>query len=146
MDIPQGTIVALVDGDGGPHADIEVEVAAACPRCARGRGCGAGIFGAGGRTRQIRVPIDKSQQLETGDRVRLCLAADNVLRAAILVYGVPLLGALIGVIGSYALALGDAGTALAAIAGLTAGALASRRRLRRESCLRRFTPSIRRLT
>ena len=79
------------------------------------------------------------------DIVEISLAPNNLLRAALIVYGIPMLGALAGAMMAYAASLGDAGAAMAALLGLGIGLVISRWRLRQASCLQRFTPTIERL-
>ena len=141
METPTGTIVSLADRAGELRAIIEVDAAVACPRCAAGKGCGAGILGAGRGTRRVEAVIDSGLHLGEGDRVQLTLAPDSVLRASIIVYGFPLLGAIVAAAVAYSLSLGDLGAALAALAGIGAGMLFGRRRLRRKQCLREFMPT-----
>ena len=66
----------------------------------------------------------------------------NVLRAAILVYGYPLAGAVLAAICAYAAGLSDLLAAAAALLGLAAGMLLARARLRNERCLRDFMPMV----
>lgn len=80
-----------------------------------------------------------------GDMVEISLAPDNLLRAALIVYGIPMLGALAGAMMAYAASLGDASAAVAALLGLGLGLVISRWRVRQASCLQRFTPTIERL-
>ena len=142
METPTGTIVSITDRGGDVRAVIEVDVAAACPRCAAGKGCGAGILGAGRGIRQVEVVIDPGSHLSEGDQVQLTLAPDSILRASVIVYGVPLLGAVAGAAAAYGLSLGDLGAAIATLAGLGAGLMFSRRHLNRSDCLREFTPTV----
>ncbi len=116
--------MSLVDRADGARAIVDIEVAAACPRCAAGKGCGAGLI--------------------SNDLVEIALAPDNLLRAAAIVYGLPMLGAVAAAALAYVLSLGDAAAAVAALAGLSAGFAIGRWRLRRISCLRRFVPSVQR--
>ena len=141
METPTGTVVSLTERAGDLCAVIEVDAAAACPRCAAGKGCGAGILGASRAARRVEAVIDSGMHLGEGDRVQLTLAPASVLRAAIVVYGFPLLGALAAAALAYGLSLGDLGAALAALAGIGAGMLVGRRRLRRTQCLREFLPT-----
>jgi len=124
------------------HATIDVDVSTACPRCASGKGCGAGILAAGRGARRIQVLVDPGLGLIEGDVVDLNLAPQNILRAAIIVYGLPMLGAMVGAAIAYAFVLGDAGAAVAALVGLACGVLIGRWRLRRTSCLQQFVPTI----
>lgn len=142
MDTPTGTIVSIVDRAGELRAVIEVDVAAVCSRCAEGKGCGAGILGAGRGIKRVEIVIDPGFQLSEGDQVQLTLAPDSILRASIIVYGIPLLGAVVGAAAAYGLSFGDLGAAIAALAGLGAGLLFSRRRLNRAACQREFVPTM----
>ena len=44
MENPTGRVVSLVDKRSGARAVVEVDAASACPRCAAGKGCGAGLL------------------------------------------------------------------------------------------------------
>ena len=142
MKNPQGTIVEFIRDAGGARAIVEVETAAACARCASGRGCGAGIMSGRAGSTRIEVSIAPGLELAEGDVVDIELAPGNILRAALLVYGLPLAGAIFGAALAFLNALGDGGAAALAIAGLFAGALVSRSRLESASCLARFTPAV----
>ena len=144
MNNPTGRVVSLVDDRGGARAVVEVDGAPACPRCAAGKGCGAGLLPTGG-PRRFEADIREGFDARVDDRVEVTLAPRNLLRAAVIVYGVPLAGGLGGAAAAYAFALGDAGAALAALFGLAAGLAASRWRLGQAACLRDFTPMIERL-
>jgi len=124
------------------RAVVGIDVAAACPRCAAGKGCGAGLLADAGRQRQVEATVIEGLQLHEGDLVEVALAPDNLLRAALIVYGLPMAGAILAALLAYALSLGDVGAAAAALAGLTLGLLLGRWRLRREACLSRFVPVI----
>lgn len=142
MTHPQGTIIEIIRDGRGARAIVDVRAEAVCARCAAGRGCGAGVFGARRGTRRLEISVDKALELVAGDTVSIELAPGNVLGAALVVYGLPLAGAATAALLAYALGLGDAGAALLALGGLCAGALAGRRRLRRAGCLARFTPTL----
>ena len=142
MNEPQGRILDLIRDGDGVRALIEVEAEAVCPRCAEGRGCGAGILSGAGRVRRVEARIPRGLDVVVGDIVRVVLAPEQMFRAAMIVYGIPLAGAALGALGAYQLGLGDAGAALLALAGLAAGLSIGKSRLRRRDCLARFTPSI----
>jgi positive regulator of sigma E activity len=144
MDNPTGRVVSLVDKRRGARAVVEVDVAAACPRCAAGKGCGAGLLQPGGR-RQIEVMVPDGVHPRVNDRVEVSLAPRNLLQAAVTVYGFPLTGGLAGAAFAYAFVLGDTAAAVAALLGVAAGFAAGRWRLRQGACLGRFTPTIERL-
>jgi sigma-E factor negative regulatory protein RseC len=142
MNDPQGTIVEIVRDGRGVTAIVDVETDAVCARCASGRGCGAGIFAAKGGNRRLEVAVSESLGLTPGDVVAVRLAPGNVLLAALIVYGLPLAGAAAAAALAYAASLGDAAAALMALLGLVSGALIGRRRLRDDTCLARFTPTV----
>ena len=133
-----------MDGTG-QRAVVAVTDMPVCARCAAGRGCGAGLLSAGNRSRRIEAIIAPGLEARVDDQVELLMEPDNLLRAASLVYGFPMVGAIAGASTAYALSLGDAGAALMALAGLTLGLLISRWRLRQSACIQQFTPRIERL-
>ena len=142
MENPKGKILSLVDGVDGVRAVVSVDVAASCPRCAAGKGCGAGLFSSSDSLRQVEASVPPGVDVSVDDVVEVTLAPNNLLQASVLVYGLPLLGAILAAAIAYALTLGDAAAATAAIAGLGLGLIAGRWRLRQTSCLRRFIPSV----
>ena len=142
MQNPKGKVVSLVDGNDGQLAVVTVDVAAACPRCAAGKGCGAGLLAAGGAERQVEASIPAGLEIAADDNVEISLAPDNLLQAALIVYGLPMLGAVAAAAVAYTLSLGDAAAALAALLGLAAGLALGRWRLRQTECLQRFVPAI----
>lgn len=146
MDNPKGRVVSLVDSADGVRAIVNVDVAVACPRCAAGKGCGAGLLTGSGGDRQVEATIRSGLDIAENDVVEISLAPDNLLRAAVIVYGLPMFGAVAAAAIAYVLSLGDAAAAVAALSGLGLGLAVSRWRLRRTACLRRFIPSVERLS
>ena len=142
MDTPQGRILAIDRSVSPPRATVEVLTEVRCARCMAGKGCGAALLGAGQRRRRFSVLLDDRAALGEGDRVAVELAPENVLHAAVLVYGWPLGGAVAGAAVAYLYGAGDAGAALSALAGIAAGVALARARLARSECLRRFTPVV----
>lgn len=142
MDNPQGRIQSLSGSERDVRAIVGIDVAVACPRCASGKGCGAGLFADSGRERRVEATVRPGLQLAEGDLVEVVLAPHNLLRAALIVYGLPMAGAIVGAALAYALALGDIAAASAALAGLALGLLLGRRRLRQHDCLSRFVPTV----
>lgn len=80
--------------------------------------------------------------MHEGDQVRIELAPSNLLRASMIVYGLPLSGAVLGAALAYLAGLGELFAATAALGGIFAGLMVARMRLRRSGCLREFTPTI----
>ncbi|MDH3532210.1 MAG: SoxR reducing system RseC family protein [Gammaproteobacteria bacterium] len=144
MDNPQGRVQSLRNDESGTLAVVSIDVAAVCPRCAAGKGCGAGIAGSAGHPRQVEALVPPGLDIREGDLVEVTLAPNRLLRAALIVYGLPLAGAVAAATLAYALALGDVAAAVAALAGVLAGLQIGRWRLGRDSCLSRFVPTIHR--
>jgi sigma-E factor negative regulatory protein RseC len=140
MDSPVGKIVSIVDG----KATVEVERKAACPRCAAGKGCGAGLLSGSTRPALLEVSVSAHQQFSEGDEVRLSLEPSHLLQATMLVYGLPLAGtALMLIVGwSIMKPLSDPEAIAFAVAGLAAGLIAGRWQLSRRDCLKHFVPKI----
>jgi sigma-E factor negative regulatory protein RseC len=141
MDTPRGRVVEVVRSGTAILAEVEVDGASTCARCAAGKGCGAGLV-SGGRTRRVQALVLDGVELKAGDEVRIELSGSNLLRASGLVYGLPLAGAVTLAGLAYWLQPGDVAAAIMAILGLAAGWLAARRRLANAACLRDFTPTI----
>lgn len=139
---PSGIIQSLVSDARGKRAVVEVDVNVACPRCAAGKGCGAGLLAGSNRLRRVEVSYSEDLNLAEGDNVEIALTPNNLLRAALTVYGLPMLGAVAGAGLAYVMSLGDAAAAMAAILGLIGGLLVGRWRLRQAACLESFMPSI----
>lgn len=140
MNSAEGQIRSFVEGNFGIRAIIDVDVAAACPRCASGKGCGAALFTES--SRQVEASIPPEMSLLVGDFVEVSLSSDNLLRAALIVYGVPLISALLPVALAYALSFSDVAASLAALAGLLFGVTIARRWVESDRCLQRFMPTI----
>jgi positive regulator of sigma E activity len=142
MDTPRGRILSIERDAAPPRAVVEVARSLGCARCAAGKGCGAALAGPDAQPRRIEVHLAAGLDLDEGDEVCIELAPHNVLRAAMIVYGLPLGGAVTGAAVAYLAGAGDPGAACAALVGLGAGLVAGRYRLRQSSCLEHFTPVI----
>ena len=127
---------------GKSQAVVEVESMPVCERCESGKGCGAGLLGRQPDNRRVTAAIAENLQVRNGDCVSIVLEPQHVLRAAIIVYGYPLAGAVTAAFGAYLLGLGDIAAALAALLGLLTGMLIARGRLQNAQCLRDFTPVV----
>lgn len=112
--------VLEVEGD---WAWVACRRQAECARCAEGRGCGGGVLARllGDRLHKIRAATG-SVAVSPGDQVLIGLGEDVVLRAAAIVYLLPLLLALAGAAAATALTGGGDFTALVGAAlGLALG-------------------------
>jgi sigma-E factor negative regulatory protein RseC len=142
MDNPHGRIIELIPDAEPPRAVIEVVSAMQCPRCAAGKGCGAGLLGGDERPRRVDALIPGDLEVRDGDMVWLDLSSQDLLHAAIAAYGAPLAGILVMASGAYVAALSDLQAILVTLLGGFTGAVAGRVYLRRRRCLRRMTPRV----
>ncbi len=125
----QATVVAVE----GETAWVTAPRRPACARCARGGGCGAGLWARALGLRQARVPVDNPIGARVGEQVVVGLEEAALLRGSALLYLVPL-GALLtgGVVGQ---GFGEEVGALAGGAAGLAAALAWLRRRGRQLAL-----------
>ena len=138
MEKARGRITAIHDD----HVTVEVNSASFCSRCSTGKGCGAGLLGADRGPRQVDVPRYDDTRFREGDEVMLELEPKSVLHAALIVYGMPLVGvALVGALATF-LGWSDGRTVLVMMAAVIIAVAIGRTRLRRSNCLKQFTPMI----
>jgi sigma-E factor negative regulatory protein RseC len=142
MQNPQGHVVSVHSDDSGSRAIVEVDSQVVCERCESGKGCGAGLLGRDSGDKHVEAVVAENLAVETGDLVSIVLTPRNILRAAVIVYGYPLFGAVSAAAIVYGVGLGDASGAIAALLGLVSGVLLARHRLRNNRCLRDFTPTV----
>ena len=138
-----GTIISLTPVTSGRTAAIDIDGGAVCSRCASGKGCGAGLFGAGSGQRRLDATLPAGAEWQVGDRVSIELQPKNMLAAAAIVYGWPLLGAVGGAAVAYQQQAGDSVAAVAALTGLGLGLWLAQRKLAKSACLQQFSPLIR---
>jgi len=142
MDNPRGRVIAVTGFAAAPHALVEVDASINCARCAEGKGCGAGLLGRSSGSRRVEALIAVGLAVGEGDEVRIELAPSNLLQASMIVYGLPLSGAVLGAALAYFSGLGELHAAMAALGGIFAGLTVARLRLQRATCLRQFTPTV----
>lgn len=127
--------------------DIVTVVVAApvtCRRCASGKGCGAGLLATDQDSKQIDIRIPAGMVLHLGEHVRLAMAPADLLRAAFLAYGLPLVSmlALVGAAAILGDELSDLTGVILATVGLAAGFIAGRRILERDAVCDQLVPYI----
>ncbi|MGB5625274.1 MAG: SoxR reducing system RseC family protein [Woeseiaceae bacterium] len=142
MEHPRGRIISVQHSELPPYALVEVDTMVQCARCAAGKGCGAGLLGGTTGSRRVEALIGAGLTVSEGDEVRIELEPRNLLQASLIVYGVPLVSAIVAAALAYSADLGDLDAALAALGGIVAGLLFVRFRLRKANCLRQFTPTV----
>ncbi len=122
--------VGVVVGLAGEWAEVETRRTSACGGCAAREGCGASalaqVFGARPSVVRAANPI----LALPGERVVVGLPEGAFLRAAAVLYLLPLLGLLIGALAGQT-AAGERGAVLGGLTGLTGGLVGVRRLSRR---------------
>jgi len=142
MENPRGRIISVKHSEPTPYALVEVDATVQCARCAAGKGCGAGLLGGSSGSRRIEALIGAGLAVSEGDEVRIELEPRNLLRASLIVYGVPLVSAVTAAALAYWADLRDLDAALAALGGIVFGLFLARFRLGKSDCLRQFTPTV----
>lgn len=137
-----GRVTAIKTAGSPSSAEVEVRGGVSCARCASGRGCGAALLGASNKRLRVAARIASGVSVRQGDEVCMELASRRLLQASWLVYGLPLVAALVASAAAYLAGLPDLYTALAALVGGGAGVVFARSRLRKTACLRQFMPTI----
>ncbi len=138
------TVIGRVESLRGDTVTVVVDAPVVCRRCASGKGCGAGLVGDTENARRIDMPIPAGMRLAVGDPVSLSVAPRQLLRAAAIAYGIPLI-ALLAAAGIARIAMTGFNDLLAiviAVGGLGAGMFLSRFLLRRDRSCRHFVPTI----
>ena len=87
---------AIVTGLDGNWAMVKMQRQSACSSCELSSGCGTGAIGRLLGHRSKPVMIKNQYQLKQGDSVVLGLPDDAFLKASLLIYGLPLLGLMVG--------------------------------------------------
>ena len=101
---------------------LRVDRASACARCAAGKGCGAGVFMQLFGRRILELPMPAGESFAPGDRVRVGVRADGLMRASLVLYGLPVVVFLVGAVVGQQLFAAALASDLAALAlGLAAG-------------------------
>lgn len=92
--------------------------------------------------KRVEAIVANNLDIQSGDLVSIALEPRHILRAALIVYGSPLLGAVLAAILAFSMGFGEAEAVLAALVGLLAGILVAKVRLQNTRCLRDFTPMV----
>jgi sigma-E factor negative regulatory protein RseC len=127
------TEAARVIRRDGNRVELELQRGSACGHCELSQGCGTGALGRLLRRRSRPLVIETDRDCRPGDLVELEVPESSLLRASLLVYGLPLLGMLFAGLPAAAAGLADWLVALAACAGFAGGFVAARRAARFEA-------------
>jgi sigma-E factor negative regulatory protein RseC len=134
-----GAVTASADG----RASVRPRSREACPRCAAGEGCGAGLNAwlLSDRLDLVDCIYDDGPP-QPGETVTMEIEDRSLLIAAALAYGLPLLGLLAGAVLARLGGMGEPGAVLAATTGLLAGGVVARLLARRERIARSLMPRV----
>ncbi len=94
MSVETGIVVEVCDD----HVVVETQRQSTCGGCSLRSGCGTGLLGSVLGVRRNRVRALADLRLKPGDRVNLELSHAALLQASALMYGLPLLGLLLGAV------------------------------------------------
>jgi len=138
------TVVGRVESVRDGMLTVVVDAGVACPRCASGQGCGAGLLASSEGVRRIDVSQPPGMSVRVGDAVSLSISPRQLLRASFIAYGVPLISLVAGAGLARMVGAGQGGLlpVVIAVAGLGIGIIASRRLLRRDRACDRFVPAL----
>lgn len=123
----EGRVVALFPGGGW----VETTRGGMCSGCSARHGCGSALLSRFKRTPRLAIHTDAPLRL--GDSVTVGVPSGRFLKAALTVYGLPLIvGVLAGGVAEQVTAAGHFSVPLLFVAGLLIGALISRFQLHRQ--------------
>lgn len=103
-------------------AHVKVQRSGGCGRCHEEGGCGGGA-----ESRCDAFVVLSELDVKPGDRVQIDIPEGAALRAALLAYGLPLAGVLVGAAAAHLFVGSDAATLAGACAGFFASLLLMRR-------------------
>lgn len=105
----------------GNHVELELQRGSACDHCDLSQGCGTGALGRLLRRRSRPLVIETDVDCRPGDEVQLLLPETSLVRASLLIYGLPLLAMVVAGLLATAAVDADWLVALAAIGGFLGG-------------------------
>ena len=111
-----GFVSAIAD----EHARIAIQPRSACQACAKGEGCGMGLFTGWFSRQGVAITVPSQEGWKVGDQVAVQLESSELTRLALWAYGAPLASFLLAIAGFSALA--PAGP-LADLGGFVVGAV-----------------------
>ena len=123
---------------------VTVSAESACPRCAAGKGCGAGLLGSSRGDTRLQLPRPSGRRILIGDAVEISLQSERLLWASMLAYGLPLvlLVAALLVLRLLAPSASETTQVLTAATVVGASVAGARHYLRNQQCMQRLTPCL----
>lgn len=115
------TETARVIGRRGKHVELELQRGSACDHCDLNQGCGTGALGRLLRRRSRPLVIETDLDCRPGDEVQVLLPETSLVRASLLIYGLPLLAMVVSGLLATAAFDSDWVIALLAIGGFLGG-------------------------
>jgi len=133
---------AIVTGVVGDLAIIQMQRQSTCSHCELSKGCGTGALGRLLGRRNKPLTISNKFNLKPGDRVVLGMPGKAILKASLLIYGLPLLGMMAGgLLAQWLIGKSETVTIILATTGFAAG-LAYSAYIARSRFLGQFNPVI----
>jgi sigma-E factor negative regulatory protein RseC len=105
----------------GNRVELELQRVSACGDCQLSQGCGTGALGRLLGRRSRPLVIETERDFRAGDQVVLAMPESTLVRASLLLFGLPLLGLLLGGLVAMLFALVEWLVVAAATFGLFAG-------------------------
>ena len=113
----RAVVTACRDG----RAEVSLQRASACGGCEMSQSCGTGALGRLLGKRSRPLVIETEQDLKPGDQLLLGLSERALVKASLIVYGLPLLGMIGAGLLAALLGLAEPWIALLSLAGFFAG-------------------------
>jgi len=112
---------AIVTASAEGRIEVSLQRASACAGCELSEGCGTGALGRllGNRSRPLVIETDRD--LQPGDELELCLSEGALVKASLIVYGLPLVCMVMGGLVTALFGATDFWTASISIAGFLVG-------------------------
>jgi|TARA_B110000014_G_C20123488_1_gene596694 sigma-E factor negative regulatory protein RseC len=113
---------AIVIDQNGEFAEVDIIRTKPCGLCGKTQGCGNSIWGKVFSFQKRKIKIQNKINAKVGEKVKLVIEENYLLKASLLLYGLPLLFLFGGMIASeYILATNDFVVFLGGILGFTLG-------------------------
>jgi sigma-E factor negative regulatory protein RseC len=112
---------AVVTRCDGKLVELELQRNSTCGQCELSKGCGTGALGRLLGRRSKPILIETEHDLKPGDRLQLGLSESALVKASLIIYGLPLLGMICAGLLATLLTASEGLVVVAAIAGFFAG-------------------------
>lgn len=96
--------LGVVDSIDGQHIHVKTQVKTGCSSCDHQNHCGTGLLSKALPNRNGLVRVNSKESVSVGDTVELLIPERDMMRFSFLMYGLPLLGLVLGTTLGYVLA------------------------------------------